>query len=223
VDFDHTRRFHRHHRGDRDSGRHFWRHDPAHRKGVAYRDRTTSQRFEPRRSRRSAAGSETRGYPAKTFERQAVEPSRGTIDRREGTTAPGVRTGPDRSPGTIQRREETTAPRVRTIPDRSSGTIQRREGTTVPQAGTRRERVQSTRGKDTPFRGIGAGSFERKASERGSISRQSESVRRPSGSVSPQIRGGGGSSGSRGSGGSGGSRGSGGSGGSRGSGRGSAR
>ena len=188
VDFDRARHFHRHHRGDRDSGRHFWRHDPAHRRGVAYRDRRTNERFEPRPSRRSAAGSETRGYPAKTFEKKAVEPSRGTIDRRERTTAPGVRTSPERS----------------------QSTIERREGATVPRVGTRRERIQSTRGQDTPFSGVGNGSFERKASERGGvsrqsrgISRQSESIRqdrgtvRQSGETGRQTRGGGAGSGPR--------------------------
>ena len=167
VDYDRARRFHRHHRGDRDSGRHFWQHDPTHRRGVAYRDRRTNERFEPRPSRRSAAGSEMRGYPAKTFERQAVEPSRGTIDRRERTTPPGVRTGPERS----------------------RSTIERREGTTVPEVGTRRERMRSTPEQETPFRGIGNGNFERKASERGGVSRQSGDVIRRSEGPSRQSEG----------------------------------
>ena len=174
VDFDRARRFHRRHRGDRDSGRHVWQHDPTHRRGVAYRDRTTNERFEPRQSRRSAAGSEMRGYPAKTFERQGVEPSQGTIEHRERTTAPRVRTGPERSQGTIERREGATVPQVKT-----------------------RERIQSTKGQDTPFRGVGNGSFESRASERGSISRQNESIRqsRGAGQSGGAVRQSGGSSG----------------------------
>lgn len=54
--YDHDRRH------DHDYGSHYWEHDPYHRRGVAYRDRTTSQRYGqltpiPRTS------PATRGYP----------------------------------------------------------------------------------------------------------------------------------------------------------------
>jgi hypothetical protein len=174
VDYDHARHFHRHSRIDQEFGRHFWQHDPTHRRGVAYRDRRTNERFEPRPLQRSATGPEIRGYPARTFERQTVEPSRSTGDRRERTAA-GVRTGPDRSRGTFQRREGTTSPPIRTRP----------------------HRMQGTRVQDTPFRGVGNGSFERRASKRGSISRQSEralqnrGAARQGGETGRQSRGGG--------------------------------
>jgi hypothetical protein len=92
-------------------------------------------------------------------------------------------------------RQSTVAPR---------GRVERQMGRTAPQ-------------RDNTFQGIGNGSFERRASERGSISRQNESIRQSRGSVQSggaarQSRGGISSGG--------GSRSSGGS---RGGGRGSAR
>ena len=135
-----TGRFHRFDR--RDIDRHIWRFEPGHRKGVAYRDRATSERFGARPSRVSPASPETRGYPARSFERKAVEPSRGPIERREGIGTPRIK----------------------------------------PE----RERIQRTPVRDTPFRGIGDGSFERKAGERGSESRRSTEIRRPGGEIRRQ-------------------------------------
>jgi hypothetical protein len=136
VDHHKTKRFHKHH-DKRDFDRRSWQHDPRHRRGVAYRDRRTSERFLPRPARVSPATPETRGYPSRSFERRAVEPSRGPVERREGIGTPGVR----------------------------------------PE----RERIQRAPGRDTPFRGIGEGSFERKAGERGGESRRSIEIRRPGG------------------------------------------
>jgi hypothetical protein len=134
VDFHRIRRFHRYHDG-RDFGRHFWRHEPVHRRGVAYRDRRTSERFGSRRPWVSPESRETRGYPGRGSERQVRKPSQRPIERREGAV---------------------TSPRVR----------------------TEQQRIQRIPRRDTPFSGIGNGNFERKASERGGISRQGREIRR---------------------------------------------
>ena len=96
VDDHKAGRFHRFDSRTRDFDRPFWRHDPSHRKGVAYRDTSTSLRFGSGRSGRPMLGPETRGYPAGGVERRAAEPSQRTIERREGTAAPQVRTGRER-------------------------------------------------------------------------------------------------------------------------------
>ena len=142
IDFHKTRRFHRDH-DRRDFGRHVWRHEPVHRRGVAYRDRRTSERFGSRRSWVSPESRETRGYPGRGIERQVGKPSQRPIERREGAVA---------------------SPRVR----------------------TERQRIQIAPRRDTPFSGIGNGNFERKASERGGISRQGMEIRRPSGEIRRQ-------------------------------------
>lgn len=142
LDFHKTRRFHRDH-DRRDFGRHVWRHEPVHRRGVAYRDRRTSERFGSRRSWVTPESRETRGYPGRGIERQVGKPSQPPIERREGAVA---------------------SPRVR----------------------TERERIQRIPRRDTPFSGIGNGNFERRASERGGMSRQGREIRRPSGEIRRQ-------------------------------------
>lgn len=149
----------RRHPHDRHHGDRYWEHDPYHRKGVAYRDRTTSRRFDsalsprprtgtdrgvstgrqPAVSPAPRAGSATRGYPDSSIQRQGLVPRQGSGGQRQSTVAP---------------RGRVEGQTVRTAPQR-----------------------------DSTFRGIGSGSFERKASERGSISRQSESVRQNRGTV----------------------------------------
>jgi hypothetical protein len=177
VDYHKAGRFHRFDSRTRDFDRPFWRHDPGHRRGVAYRDTSTSLRFGSGRSGRPLSSPEMRGYPAGGVGRQAAEPSRRTIGRREGTATTQGRTG--------------------------------------------RERIQSDTGRYNTFRGIGNGNFERRASERGGISRQGPGRTRQSGDTGSQGRGtrGGGGSPGRGGGsgghGGGGSSGRGGSGGFR--------
>ena len=62
VDRHKTRHFNRFDRGRWDFDRHVWRHEPDHRRGVAYRDRATSQRFGVPSSRTFRASPEARGY-----------------------------------------------------------------------------------------------------------------------------------------------------------------
>jgi len=136
IDVDKTQRFHKHRGKDFDQS--FWRHDPNHRRGVAYRDRRTSERFGMRPQWMKPASPETRGYPER-FKRRTPQPSRSPVERRERSVVPGVK----------------------------------------PQ----HERIQPTPMRDSPFRGIGDGSFERRAGERGGESRQSGEVKRPSGDI----------------------------------------
>ena len=200
---------HHHHHDRYSSGRH-WEHDPYHRKGVAYRDRTTSKRFDSAVSPRPRGGTD-----------------RGGSTGRQPAVSPMPRTGTERDSTTGRQPRISPAPRVgsasRGYPDSS---IQRQDLGTRQSTVAPRGRVEGQRGGTAPqrvntFQGVGNGSFERRASERGSISRQSESIRQSSGRQSQSIRQ---SSGQQ-SGGA--ARQSGGSGsmggGSRGSGRGSAR
>ena len=64
IDIHKTSRFHRFDRR-RDFERPVWEHNPSHRKGVAYRDRTTSRRLGLRPLPASPANPEMRGYPGR--------------------------------------------------------------------------------------------------------------------------------------------------------------
>jgi hypothetical protein len=88
IDIHKTGRFNRFSRGRWDFNRHVWRHEPDHRRGVAYRDRVTSQRFGLPSSRIYRVSPEARGYAGRGFERQTRQSLRGTIERRGsiGTT-----------------------------------------------------------------------------------------------------------------------------------------
>ncbi|MBI5640832.1 MAG: DUF3300 domain-containing protein [Nitrospirae bacterium] len=128
IDIHKTRRFHRPDIRRPGFDRPVWSHNPIHRRGVAYRDRNTSERFGLRPPRIPVVGPERRGYPAGGVERRVLQPSQGPVERRERGITPPVR-------------------------------------------------IEPRRLRETPFRGIGDGNFERKASERGGISRQGESIR----------------------------------------------
>jgi hypothetical protein len=103
IDVRRTNRFHRH-RIDRDFDRPFhWRHDPRHRRGVAYRDIRTGERFGQRPLRRQAITPESRGFPPGGVERRAVSPFRSPAEPRERTGQPGVRPSPERVPRSVTR------------------------------------------------------------------------------------------------------------------------
>jgi hypothetical protein len=143
IDVNKTHRFHRHHIG-RDFDRHgrtYWRHDAGHRRGVAYRDRRTSDHFGGRPARLSPATPETRGFSGRRIDQRAP---RGTFERREGIVTPGGRAG--------------------------------------------RDRYNRGPGRDTTFRGIGQGSFERRAGERGIESRRSGGFGRPGREIGAPAR-----------------------------------
>jgi hypothetical protein len=147
VDFDRTSRFHRHHFDRRGQPGPFWRHNPEHRRGVAYRDTRTSDRFGSRPPRMAPGNQERRGYP-QHIDRQQRTPQ--TIaPRGDRTPLPAVRQEPTRQRTPEIRQERVETPRVRT-------------------EGVRPQRPEIR--ESSPFRGIGDGSFERRAGERGGIS-----------------------------------------------------
>jgi hypothetical protein len=146
TDYYKTRRFH-HYDRHRHYGDRTWRHNPYHRRGVAYRDRRTGESFGQRPPRISPARPETRGYP-------------------RGTERPGLRG--TQAPG--ERRDRTGAPqagRERSVPQ---GPAVRGEGAVSPRIQPGRERGQRPAGGYAPFRGVGEGSFERRAVRRGESS-----------------------------------------------------
>jgi hypothetical protein len=170
IDIHKTKRFHRYdHRRDYD--RPEWRHNPSHRKGVAYRDRRTSQHFGTRPSRVSPSSPERRGYPGRIIEKPDRKPSQGPDERREKIVVPQERKEPKELRGPDERREKIVVPQERKGPEELRGPVERKEGTVTPKMKPERERIQPVP-RDTPFRGIDEGSFERKASERGVKSRQ---------------------------------------------------
>jgi len=211
IDVHRARRFHRfpnRHYSDR---RFSWRHDPVHRRGVAYRDRRTSERFGKRPYRRTLPGPEMRGYPVRNHKKRAVEPSRNSIKRRESADVSRIRTERERVRRTQEQRKKADVSRIRTERERVRRTEELRKKAHVPQVKMERERVRRTQehrkkadvprvkmereriqrtqerresagtrgarpegkklripeGRNTPFHGVGNGSFERKASQRG--------------------------------------------------------
>ena len=155
IDINRTRGFN-HLRGRRDDIGGVWRHNPQHRKGVAYRDLRTSERFGSRAPRVSSPYSqERRGYPGGRIEQQNV--------RQAAPQTPQIRQAPAAGvPAPPIRREGVATPRAQSGPNSSQRPVVR----------------------DTPFRGIGQGSFERKAGERGGISNRSNEMRQQSGGFS---------------------------------------
>jgi hypothetical protein len=94
IDLHRTDRFNRFDRGRWDFNRHTWSHETFHRRGAAYIDRATSQRFGQASSRISRISPEARGYVGRSFGGQTKGLSGGTIERRgvSGTTGTsGVR------------------------------------------------------------------------------------------------------------------------------------
>ena len=172
IDINRTRSFHRHH-GRQEEIRRVWRHNPQHRKGVAYRDLRTSERFGARAPRVSLPPSQDRrGFPGRRTEQPTVRPSQPPLQRdlRQSTpqTPQQIRQTPAaRTPVPVIRREDLVTPRLQSGPD-------------IPQRPTFR---------DTPFRGIGEGSFERRAGERGGTSNLNNIMRQQSrGSSGEQIQ-----------------------------------
>ena len=197
IDVHKARRFHRfpnRHYSDR----YFWRHDPVHRRGVAYRDRRTSERFGRKPSRRTAPGPEMRGYPVGNNKTRAVEPSRNPIKRREPAYVPRVRTERERIQRTEERRKKADVPQVRIKRESIQRPEERRERAGAPRARPERKKLQIPEGRNTPFHGVGNGNFERRASKRGIQSRQGGYTRHQGGNL--QRQGGGSRSSGQGSG-----------------------
>lgn len=178
--------------------RYRWRHDPRHRRGVAYRDRRTGEHFGVPAQRQRSPQPETRGYPAGTVERKAPATTAPVRDRKQERattretrpeqrniqTAPSRETSPS-APTRDRVRERTSTPERRREPRRIEPAPSRiapppvREQRPAPTESIEPERTPSS-GRDTPFRGINEGSSERRAGERGEQSRQSGETRRQS-------------------------------------------
>jgi len=156
-------------------GKHYWRHRPDHRRGVAYRDRITSERFGQRRPESSSFDRERRGYPERTQGYRTNEPSRRSY--QEQNQRPETRRR-------IERESVRREPSERTYNTRQSEPslrpYQEQNRQFEPRQRIERERVPSTTRRETSFGGIGQGNFERRAAERGAQSRGS-SVSAPRG------------------------------------------
>jgi uncharacterized protein DUF3300 len=203
-----ARRFHNF-RQRHDSGRYFWRHNPVHRRGVAYRNKRTREQFGQKLSRRSAPGTKMGGYPIKRQKTKTVEPSRNSNKRRKQVDVSRARTerqriqrtekrrdkvdvsrrrvGRERIQRIEKRRDKTDVSRGRTVHKRVQRTENRRESTGAPGARPERNKLQIPKSQNSPLHGFGKKSFERK--ERGIQSRQGRDTRHPSGNRQRQSRG----------------------------------
>ncbi len=121
-----------------------WQHNSEHRKGVAYKDRATSQRYGQSKPRTTQSGSEVRGYS------QQAKPGTSQVPGNTGAQAGAGRTQ-TRQAGTQQTRAGTSQTPSRAAQRPSSGGSQTREA--------------------RAFSGMGSGSSERMASQRGQSSR----------------------------------------------------
>jgi len=166
VNMHKARRFHRF-RQRHDSGRYFWRHNPVHRRGVVYRNKRTREQFGQKLSRRSAPGKKIRRYPERHHKTKTVEPSRNYIKRRKPTDVSRIRTERER----IQRTEKSS------------------ERVGVRGARPERKKLQITEGRNSPFQGVGNGSFKHKASKRGIQSYQRGDMRYQGGNLQRQGSG----------------------------------
>ena len=93
-----TGRFNRFDRGRWNFDRNVWRHEPDHRRGVAYRDRLTSQHFGVPASRAPRIRPEARGYTDRDFSRQTIE-----RQTSPGTTGGRIERERVQRPSTVQR------------------------------------------------------------------------------------------------------------------------
>jgi hypothetical protein len=187
IDVHKARRFHRFPDRHYPDQRYFWRHNPVHRRGVAYRDRRTSEQFGKRPYPRTSPGPEMRGYPVRDHKTRAVEPSRNSIKTREPANVSRTRNERERIQHTEAQRKRVDVPQVKMKREKIQRTQERRERAGAPGARPEGKRLQIPEGRDTSFHGVGNGSFERRASQRGSQSRQGGStIQRQGGVTRPQ-------------------------------------
>ncbi len=144
IDVHKARRFHKF-RTIYDSNRYFWRHNPTHRRGVAYRKGRIREQFGQKPTRKSPPGSIIRGYTAKANKRRTAEPSRGKTKLRKKADVP------------LATREQHRIQRPDT----------RRETAGAPRATPERKRLEMSDGRTRPLHGSGNGKLEPKTSERG--------------------------------------------------------
>jgi hypothetical protein len=138
-----ARRFHNF-RQRHNSGRYFWRHNPVHRRGVAYRNKRTREQFGQKLSRRSAPDKKINKYPVRHQKTKVVEPLRNPIKLQKKADMSRVRTERQRIQRTDKRREKTDVSRIRAKRERIQSTEKRRERTDVSRGRTEHKRVQRT-------------------------------------------------------------------------------
>jgi hypothetical protein len=121
-----------------------WQHDPAHRSGVAYRDRATSQRYGQTRPRDAVSSPAARGYPTST---------------RTGVGQQARQGGIAHSDSGVQRRE--------------SGALSGSSRVNQPSRPSSFERQTGglDRSRSDAFSSLGDGGNARLASQRGAASR----------------------------------------------------
>ncbi len=137
------------HYGSPHPGRHYWTHNPIHRRGVAYRDSRTSVRYGGRRPEHSSWDREKRGYPPGTHEsrvneprRDATQEQRRSVDSQRNAPSDKGRGGTTRdySPaGTSVSSKQRNQERQRSIePSRDTSSGKSRSGTSRDSSSTRK-------------------------------------------------------------------------------------
>ncbi len=153
IDVHKASRFHRF-RQRHVSHRYFWRHNPVHRRGVAYRNKKNRIRFGQKLSRRSSHGKKMRGFPVRRHKAKAIEPLRNSIKRSKPVDVSRIRTERKRIQRT-EKRWKKAAPgaKIRKYPVRrykaktiepSKNYIKHRKPVDVSRIRTERKRVQRT-------------------------------------------------------------------------------
>ena len=163
-----------------------WQHNPTHRKGVAYRDNSTAQRFGGDASNRAIQSREP--YRGRTDSGQQ-NPNRGATNQSRGQNAPAR---PNRAP--IPRRTESAKNR-----SRASGQTAN-PGQNRPSTGQTGSAAQNrpannfgnsaSQNRSTPagLTGVGGeGNATRNASQRGNVSRHPTAA--PTGAARPSSTG----------------------------------
>jgi Protein of unknown function (DUF3300) len=155
-----------------------WRHDPAHRAGVAYRDPATRQAYQRQPAGSSAATRNYRGYDgtqraaAQGTARPAAGAGTAQAQRRAGGTQAQRQAGGaqgQRQAGSAQARRQGGA-----------GANRAASGSSTPrQAGAGARASAPQRQQAAAFQGMGNGSQVRAQADRGRASRQSAAASTP--------------------------------------------
>lgn len=178
TDYHKTKWFHRERRSRKNIDSPFWRHDPTHRRGVSYRDRTTSERFVMKPSGIATAGPGKQVQP-KGIQRQtapaassagvrqtapSMSGSGAVQGRSAGPPAPsaGVRQTAPSMPGSGAVQGRSAAPpapsagvRQAAPPVSGSGAIQGRPSAPPSGSDTRGQDVGAGRQGGTGYEGRG--------------------------------------------------------------------
>lgn len=165
VDINRTNNFNRVNIGNK-VGNQNWRHNVEHRRGVAYRDNATSQRFgqSPKRSLESR---QARGYGDSDLGKQGLQ--QGKLG--QGVSREGSMKGVGERKGIEQGSLKQGGSRESAL--KGVGEKKGIEGGKLKQSASRESTFQGTSrgGRDSAFSGMGSGKSTRMASNRGSSSR----------------------------------------------------